>query len=392
MKKVLEGRSFVEELQGRPKERESIWNLLGAWRFLRGFYGKVHVNFGEPLALEEVLDRAAPDWRASHDPRAPWVRGLIDEVSELATERINAAAVVTPVNLVAVTLLTTPKQTADEQALKTQIALCQELLARQPYSPWSRVASQTPEEALAISAKLGFIERVSHPLGDLWRVRAGMAPQLAYFRNNVLHLFALPSLAACLLARNRRLERDRLLEVCGGMHAFLRAELFLRTRDEDLAAALDALIAWFGEAGLMRRREGSSRLAAPDAASAALARLRWLGEIIRPTLERHFLTLSILRHHGSGKLTHKALEEAGHLLSQRLNWLYAFNAPEFADKNQFSAFIDTLIERKLLAENAEGCLGFDDRIATPAQHAALVLPAEAREAIRRMAGEMGGVS
>lgn len=386
--KMLEGKNFVEEMSGKPKERESIWNLIGAWRFLRGFYGKVHVNFGDPLALEKVLDLASPAWRASHDPRAPWVRGLIDQVSETMAERINAAAVVTPVNLVALTLLTTPKQTADQQALLKQISLCQELLARLPYSPWIQVSGLAPVEMLASAAKLGFIERVTHPLGDLWRVKAGMAPQLAYFRNNVLHLFALPSLAACLMARNRRLEHDRLVEVCRGMFASLRAELFLRSRDEDLPEALDALVAWFGETGLVRQGPGSRRLSAPEAASPALAQLRWLGEIIRPTLERHFLTLSILQCHGPGKLTRKALEEAGHLLSQRLNWLYAFNAPEFSEKNQFAAFIDTLIESRLLNEREDGSLDFDQRIATPVQHAALVLPAEAREAIRRMAGEM----
>ncbi len=389
--RLLEGKSFVEEQQGKPKERESLFALFSAWRLLRGFYGKVHVNFGEPLVLTAALDAARLDWREERELRAPWVRSFIEAVGDQVAERINDAAVVTPVNLVASTLLTTPKQAADAQALAAQIGLLQALLAELPYAPRCVGLAGSPMEVLEAAAKLEFVERVAHPLGELWRVRAGVAPQLSYFRNNVLHLFALPSLLACLLARNRRLEGERLAEVCQGIHALLRAELFLRTRDADLPAAIAALVAWFRQRGLVRQREGSSRLAAPEAASAALAQLRWLGEIIRPTLERHFLTLSILQRHGSGRLTRKALEEAGHLLSQRLGLLYAFNAPEFSEKNQFAAFVDTLLESKWLSENADGTLAFDQRIATPVQHAALVLPAEAREAIRRMAGEMGAV-
>ena len=386
--RLLEGKSFVEEMQGQPKQRESLWSLLSAWRLLRGFYGQVHVNFGEPLPLETALDAANPRWREETDPRAPWVRECIDHVSVTVAERINSAAVVSPVNLVALSLLATPKQTADAQALAEQIALLQSMLRFAPYATRCVLSEDEPQAVLAAVEKLEFIECVAHPLGPLWRVRAGLAPQLAYFRNNVLHMAALPALVACLLARNRRLDRARLFEVCRGIHASLRAELFLRLEDAELPGALEAWLAWFAQQGLLRQREGSERLAAPEAQSPALAQLRWLGEIIRPTLERHFLTLALLQRHGSGKLTRKALEEAGHLLSQRLNLLYSFNAPEFADKNQFAAFVDTLIESKWLSENEDATLAFDARIATPAQHAALVLPAEAREAIRRMAGEM----
>jgi glycerol-3-phosphate O-acyltransferase len=48
------------------------------------------------------------------------------------------------------------------------------------------------------------VERFADPLGDLIRVREEQAPLLAYFRNNVLHLFALPAVLACLLSHNRR--------------------------------------------------------------------------------------------------------------------------------------------------------------------------------------------
>ncbi|MBZ0145537.1 MAG: glycerol-3-phosphate 1-O-acyltransferase PlsB, partial [Rhodocyclaceae bacterium] len=123
--KLLEGQAFLEELQGKPKRGESLLGLLGAWRLLRHRFGRVHVSFGEPLALAEFLDARRPGWRAEGDARADWVRPLINDAAGELARRINAAAVATPVSLVALALLATPKHTADAQALLRQIEHCQ---------------------------------------------------------------------------------------------------------------------------------------------------------------------------------------------------------------------------------------------------------------------------
>jgi len=195
--KLLEGQAFLEELQGRPKRGESLWGLLGAWRLLGRKFGKVHVNFGEPLALAEFLDKQHPGWRErgeGDDPHADWVRPVVRAAAEEVTRRINAAAVVTPVNLVALALLATPKHTADTQALLRLIEHHQALMRTAPYSPGAAGCELPAAEVVAYAEQFGFVERLPHALGELVRVRADAAPLLAYFRNNVLHLFALPAL------------------------------------------------------------------------------------------------------------------------------------------------------------------------------------------------------
>ncbi|MEO8411527.1 MAG: hypothetical protein ABI478_13245, partial [Propionivibrio sp.] len=74
-----------------------------------------------------------------------------------------------------------------------------------------------------------------------------------------------------------------------------------------------------------------------------------------------------------------------HLLAQRLELLYALNAPGSSEKTTFSALITQLLDAGLLREDSAGLLYFDQRITTPLAHAELVLPSEARQAIRRMA-------
>jgi len=385
--KLLEGQAFLDELQGKPKRGESLLGLLGAWRLLRQQFGRVHVNFGEPLALAEFLDARRPGWRAEGDLRADWVRPLISDAAAELARRINAAAVATPVSLVALALLATPKHTADAHALLRQIELCQALLREAPPSPGAAGSDLPAAEIVSYAEGLGFVERLPHPLGELLRVRADAAALLAYFRNNVLHLFALPALVACLLGRNRRLDARRMESAVAGIYPLLRAELFLHCPAEALPEAMAAVVSVLGGRGLMRRNPETGRYAAPEPTSQAFAELRQLGEAIRPTLERHFLTLALLQRHGPGRLTRRALEEASHLLAQRLALLYEFNAPEFSDKSLFAGFIGHLLDAGILREGEAGLLEFDERISVPAAHAELVLSADVRQTILRMAGE-----
>ena len=386
--KLIEGRTFLEEMQGKPKRGESLWGLLGAWRLLKREFGKAHVNFGEPLPLDAFLDRAHPGWQEASDPRAEWVRPVIQDAAEELARRINAAAAVTPINLVALALLATPKHAADAQALARQIEHYQALLREAPYAAGVAGCALSAEACIAYAERLGFIERLTHPLGDLVRVCASEAALLAYFRNNVLHLFALPSLIACLLGRNRRLDARRMDEVVSGIYRLLRAELYLRGPLEELPAAMGAAVAALEARSLLRRNPDSGRLAAPEPNSQAFAELLLLGETIRPALERHFLTLALLQRHGSGRITRRALEEASHLLAQRLALLYEFNAPEFSEKALFAGVVAQFVDAGFLREDDTGLLHFDERITVPAAHAELVLSAEVRQTILRMASEI----
>ena len=48
--RIMEVDSYVNELSGKPKEKESLLGFLRSLRRLRENYGHVHVNVGEPIA------------------------------------------------------------------------------------------------------------------------------------------------------------------------------------------------------------------------------------------------------------------------------------------------------------------------------------------------------
>ena len=92
-----------------------------------------------------------------------------------------------------------------------------------------------------------------------------------------------------------------------------------------------------------------------------------------------------MQQRGSGKLTRAVLEKDCVLLAQRLALLHGLGETETADKSDFANLVANLLDAELLVEDAEGLLSFDEHLLIPLNYAELVLPADARQSIRRIA-------
>ena len=101
------------------------------------------------------------------------------------------------------------------------------------------------------------------------------------------------------------------------------------------------------------------------------------------TLERYFLTLSVLSRKGSGELSAKELEEQCTLLAQRISLLYGINAPEFFDKSLFRTLIQQLVSEKLLAKNSDDKLTFSNELDALTSALEEVLDGALRQSILR---------
>ena len=202
---------------------------------------------------------------------------------------------------------------------------------------------------------------------------------LTYARNNVLHLFALPALVCFLVAYNGAMSGERLHRLAQMAYPFLSAELFLRWPERDVAVVMDRYLDALTQLGWLRK-EGE-RHAAPELNSDAHGQMMLLGQAIRPTLLRYFITLAMLTRNGSGSMTPEELESQCHLHAQRLSLLREFNAPEFFDKAIFRTFIDTLKKTGYASVHEDGAVHFDHRLDLAATDARALLPPDVRQAV-----------
>ncbi|HJV49984.1 MAG TPA: hypothetical protein VJ652_00890, partial [Noviherbaspirillum sp.] len=169
------------------------------------------------------------------------------------------------------------------------------------------------------------------------------------------------------------------------VYPFLRAELCLRWHDDALDAELARCLQALSGIGWVIKTEREEMYAAPDIHSDEYAQLALLGQALRPTLIRYFITLATLHQKGSGAVTPAELEALCHLQAQRLSLLREFNAPEFFDKAIFRIFIDTLTKNGRAELREDGRLHFGEALQKASGEARFVLPLDVRQAILHMA-------
>ena len=390
--KLMEGNSYLDELSGRPKQKESIWAVLwGIPKVLKQNYGQVVVNFGEPIALNDVLAQLAPDWDGQpvpEDEKPAWLPRTVDHVARQIQERVNAAADVNPINLLALALLSTPKHAMGEADLIAQIELCKKLLADMPYSDRITVTPHSPARIISHAEEIGVLTRTQHPLGDVLSVGGDTAVLMSYFRNNVLHLFTASSLVACCFQNNRRMSRSGLLRLGRTVYPFLQAELFLPWSEDEFAARVERTIEMFVEEKLLDPdTEDDGMLTRNTGETDEVFRLRAIGHSLQQAFERYYITISVLSKNGPGRLGAGELEGLCQQAAQRLSLLYAPAAPEFFDKALFRSFIQKLRELKLVWPDENSKLVFDERLDAWAKDAKFILGRELRHTIERVAPE-----
>ncbi len=391
--KLMEGSSYLDELSGRPKEKESIWQLLwGIPKVLKQNFGQVVVNFGEPIALNEVLAECAPDWDGQpvpDDEKPAWLAGTVDTLAQQIQVRINGAADVNPINLLALALLSTPKHAMGEADLVAQIDLCKTLLVDLPYSDRVTVTPHSPERIIAHAEEINVLSRIKHPLGDVLSVSGDTAVLLSYFRNNVLHLFTAASWVACCFQNNRRMSRAGLVRLGRTVYPFLQAELFLPWSEDEFAARIERTIEVFVREGLLQHVGGEEgdMLARNTGQTDEVFRLRAIGHSLQQAFERYYIAISVLVKNGPGTLGAAELESLCQQAAQRLSLLYAPAAPEFFDKALFRGFIQKLREMKLVWPDENSKLLFDERLDAWAKDAKFILGRELRHTIERVSPE-----
>jgi glycerol-3-phosphate O-acyltransferase len=382
--KLLEGESYIDELMGRPKEKESVGGLLGVLPELRKPLGRVYVSFGEPLLLDTTLDQVQPGWREGphgEDARPAWFGVAVDAVAAEVMRRINAAAAVTPVNLLAVAMLAAPRQAMLEADLERQLQLYVELLKTFPYSPDVSVASSDGGAIIRQGEKMGMLERRAHPLGDVLRMDEKNAVLATYYRNNVLHLFAMPSLVACAFLNNAVMRHEDIQRLLWRVYPYVRAELNLRWREEELPGVVDGVLAALERQGLLVRGADGATWRRPTTGSAEAVRLSVLAQATIQTVERYYLAIALLIRGGGGALSPEALEQRCVAMAQRMSMLYGLAAPEFFDKAMFRDFIDLLRQRGVVRVDGAGKLTYDEALVAVAEDARVVLSEQIRNSI-----------
>ena len=380
--RLVEAKTYIGELSGRPKQKESVLGLVRALGVLRKRFGRVYVSFGEPIALAEHLDRHVPAWQATRvEARPAWLGDAVDSLAAAIQARVNATAAISPVALLGLALLSAPRQAMPEAELVRQLDLYRRLAERAPYSKdvWC-----TPLDGAAIVAyghSMGLVESVPHPLGPIVRMSETSAVLSAYYRNNIVHAYAFPSLIACAFLNNAAMRTEDVQRLAWRIYPYIAQELFLRWSEAEVAGVVDELLEALADLGLLERSSDRSVWRRPRTGSAEAVQLSVLAHATLDVIERYYLAIALLLQAGRDAISQDALESRCQQMASRMSLLYELRSPEFFDKTLFRQFLDLLRARNVISTVPGGRLTFDEALLEVATDAQLVLSEQIRHSI-----------
>lgn len=249
--KLLEGSSYIKELGGQKKQAESLFGLLKSIQKIEKVFGKVHVNFGEPVFLDHLLkENHAPEHVGLQDELPDTVKQVVNAVAEDILENINKAVVINPISLISLVLLNAPTHALAERDVLQRLEQFRGYLKQHCYDTRMKITELSNHEIIQYAIQLKQIEFVEHDNERWIKVCEKQDALLKYFSNNILHTFILPALIANILKAqlandNSDLAIDALKESALQVYPEIKKQFFLKWTEEQLLLEIDQVLAYF---------------------------------------------------------------------------------------------------------------------------------------------------
>lgn len=351
---VMEVKSYLGELRGKNKSKESFFGVFSAIRKLKN-YGYGFLSFGEPIQITHYLDEKVPNWRedANQDDKKPtWLTPTVNELGTNILQRINQAASVSGMALASMCLLSAEKRAMSKEELIAVMDHFLKLMRTAPFSDQSSVPDVDAETLLKNTMKLDKFDVSTDSFGEIISVERSNAIALTYYRNNILHLFAVPALVATVVLGNPSSSKDAIISLVSKLYPLLQKELFIYMNASECESYVVSVLESMEALGMVTLND--DQYSAADTTSKEFYSLWILRSLLQETLQRYALVLSQLEFMGT--ISRSALEKRSRQVAERMATLHGISAPEFYDKNVLATYIAALKENNLVQETDDGLL------------------------------------
>ena len=244
---VLEVDTYAKELRGATKEKENAGLVLRVIKKLKNL-GQGYVNFGEPIQLNNYLNQHFPDWKQEADEARPkWLNPAVDKVANEVMVNINKAAALNAKNLIGSILLASRQRALSREQLLEQINSVLELVKAVPYSDDITIPNDDAETMLnhVLALPRAGVITQKDSFGEMISLEREAAVLMTYYRNNVQHLFVLPSLVASIILHLEAVSKDLIIKCVQQVYPFLKAELFLHFEPSEVRHQVELILAEF---------------------------------------------------------------------------------------------------------------------------------------------------
>ncbi len=363
--KIIEGNSYLTELLGEEKKRESFLDLFKSIKDFGNFLGNAYINFGEPIDLKDFLEREVDlkDYKIDSPlDRPTWLKAATNRLGIEVMKGINQSSAITTSSLFSLSLLTETSQTLDKKIINKRIELFIDLIKRNQNFKDVWLTEDSSEKIITKTEELGLIN--SQLIGGerVFRPTRNEAALLSFYQNNISHFYLLYSLICLSLKYVEELSEKELIRLAKLVYPFLQSDFYLPWSNEQIDKVVLNNLKVLIKLGLIVKKD-KDLLIKPEKNSKEFRDFLALSNISEPSIKRFYIVMSTLWREEIDILELQArCEEIARQLQEIEGWLYT----EFSDAAKFKSFITKLLEDSYIKENTNNKLSAS-RITTRVQ-------------------------
>ncbi len=206
--RVLEEKSYIHEIEGGKKTPENLVNVIKARKFLKKKYGKIYLNFHEPISLKSHLSKID---KPVAELNKKETKELYTQFAYKIISAINRVTVVTPHSIIASVIL---------NASQKRIYRAQIMAHAETYMASLMAQNACLADTLLIDRMIAFdnvlesfaqnkyIEKsaseytASVQFNPLYKINESKRPSLEYYKNNSVIFFIPAAFTALAILKN----------------------------------------------------------------------------------------------------------------------------------------------------------------------------------------------
>ncbi|MBU4484094.1 1-acyl-sn-glycerol-3-phosphate acyltransferase, partial [bacterium] len=354
--RVIEQKSYKAELMGDKKKNEKTKDLFRLHKYLKGRYGQIYVNFGEPISVKSELD-ANPDI-AGEDLKNTSVLNLANNIMH----SLNKNAVVTPSSLIATSILTYPHRGILRKDIFDRCGLLSDYLDYKNVL-FSGTLSRDYRGALyrsLLSLTQGKVVTKNTGLSDVfYSADDDQRISLDYHKNTIIHYFISASVLSHVLLKKDYLKSgcsvDILKEEYEGYQRLL-AEDFKFGSTKSVEEHVESNLHYFVDRGWLSQNSNIYNVN-----TSAIHNLTLLKGIITNYIESYYAALDTVQNIPVDKLDEKTLIKAMLKNGHNIYMLGKIKHPEAISQPNLKNAIIMLRREDILQESEKDQYTFTDK-------------------------------
>ncbi len=237
--RILEEKSYLKEIGGKIKQKESFKQILTARHFLKRKYGKIYIRFDRPFSFKEFLSRNIDIQNNNYKPLAFHL-----------IRSINKVTLATPLALIACAILT--KHRRGFQFLEligtSEILLSFLKTNNIPIANTLNNLEKTVEETLLllINRKVVNLLEAVEGMETFYYVDEDKKKELEYYKNSIIHCFISHAfVAASLLQGTEEVKgKEDILDDYKFMKKTFKNE-FIYNEEKEIGEIINEVISYF---------------------------------------------------------------------------------------------------------------------------------------------------